>query len=228
MEDIDKTVESYLTSFSKILFRCTKSSLNSALNESLHSVSSEFANRLFHSFGYVFSEAMQNVLFSIPSMLENSSSLESVFKHITEVIESLPDDFCGDNDYVEIDKPAIKELSFTDSFAIPFGNKRIRIKSSDFIALLSLIFSIIFQLSGCVSDDPQIQINEYHFHESPSYEIKPMFIFLDSVFSSLDASNSSQSDTVFQFQDFYEHMNVSKSNESNFIHTSPEDHQCDK
>ena len=62
----------------------------------------------------------------------------------------------SENDFVILDEAPVKELELPDNIAIPIRNYKVKIKTSDFIAILSLIITIA--LSFLPSDsEKQIQ-----------------------------------------------------------------------
>ena len=57
------------------------------------------------------------------------------------------EDYCTpnseDEDYVTIEESVAKEYDFPENIAIPVGKNRVRIKTSTFLALIGLIFSLV-------------------------------------------------------------------------------------
>ncbi len=103
-----------------------QSALSSLLTESVHSmilesqiITSSLTNTMIHAFKDIdFSEFIAEY--------SSSNDLTS------------PED-----DYVTFEDTVIRELDITEDVAIPLGNNRVRMKTSDFIAFLVLIATVI-------------------------------------------------------------------------------------
>ena len=50
---------------------------------------------------------------------------------------------CYEDDYVTFDDTVVKELDITESIIVPIGSNRVRMKTSDFIALLTVIVTVL-------------------------------------------------------------------------------------
>lgn len=103
-----------------------------------------------------------------------------------------------DDDYVTADESLVKEFDLTKPISIPTGNKRIKITTSDFIALLALILSILTCVKSEISasaDATQVQQiieTEQERNQIEQERNEILYDFLDSV----DTSNSSDSESV--------------------------------
>ncbi len=124
-------------------------------------------------------QLLQNVYNSLPqdhfTAINNMSSIvESLNGFLrsmdfTSYVASLPIKDISPDDYITTDSSVIKTLDISDNFAITIGSNRIRIKTSDFIALIALIFSIFAYLFPRTEKDTSSEVppsNEKVFLET--------------------------------------------------------------
>ncbi len=124
-------------------------------------------------------QLLQNIYNSLPQdhfvAINNMSSIvESLNSFLrsmdfTSYAASLPIKDTSPDDYITTDSSVIKTLDISDNFSITIGSNRIRIKTSDFIALIALIFSIFAYLFPRIEKDTSSEVppsNEKVFLET--------------------------------------------------------------
>lgn len=154
----------------------------------------------------VITPALQEALDSLVSSIGAATS-DSIISSCKSMIEELAKFSSGiSEDYVTLDKPEITELELPDSIALPIGNKRIRMSTSIFIAIISsILLPILFHLSDTI-------VNLYQSSAEVRNEQKRLEIEQEKndlirernqiykqcldAFESLDVSHSSQSETI--------------------------------
>lgn len=135
--------------------------------------------------------------------------LSSIDKEVFEVLDK--ESNFSDNDVVTFDEGPIQEWNIPETVAIPAGNKRIRMKTDIFIAILSgIIFPMLFWVSGLIVDlhDAYLKAET----ESQRLEIEQerndliresnhLFSQYIDILMSTDTSNSSEADEIEKWKE---------------------------
>lgn len=148
---LNSTASSFLKSpFTESMMKTLESSLK------LSSAYSEYSSALKNSFTESMTQVLESVK-KVSSYLDSSSEkiifpdLSSIDKEAWETLDN--GDIFSDDDFVTLDEKPIQEWNLPDTIAIPAGNKRIRMKTDIFIAILSgIIIPILFWVGGLIVD----------------------------------------------------------------------------
>lgn len=206
---LESTAASFLkSSFTESMMKTLESSLK------LSSAYSEYSSVLKNPFA----DSMTQVLESVKKMSSylDSSSEKTIFPDLSsidkEAWETLDNgDNFSDNDVVTFDEGPIQEWNIPETVAIPAGNKRIRMKTDIFIAILSgIIFPMLFWVSGLIVDlhDAYLKAET----ESQRLEIEQerndliresnhLFSQYIDILMSTDTSNSSEADEIEKWKE---------------------------
>lgn len=194
--------------FTESMVQTLKSSLK------LSSAYSEYSSVLKNPFADSMTQVLESVK-KMSSYLDSSSEktifpdLSSIDKEAWETLDN-GDDF-SDDDVVTFDEGPIQEWNIPDTVAIPAGNKRIRMKTDIFIAILSgIIFPMLFWVSGLIVDlhDAYLKAET----ESQRLEIEQerndliresnhLFSQYIDILMSTDTSNSSEADEIEKWKE---------------------------
>lgn len=158
------------------------------------------------SSNFVITSELQEALGSLVSTANSliSESVISASKSFIEELASSSPDLS--DDYVTFNKPEIIELTLPDSIAIPLGNKRIRMSTSIFIAIIStILLPILFHLSDSIvnlhqsvieAENEQKRLELEQERNDLLYEGNQLYKQWLDAFQSLDSSHSSQSESI--------------------------------
>lgn len=130
---------------------------------------------------------------------------------------NLSDSVKNEDDYLTLDEQVVKEFEIPESVVIPIGHNRVRMATGTFLTILGMLFSILLTLcqfylsyksseSQDVHDEKQEQLSED--------QIKILQMqneILNKLLSSVDASSSSQSDTINDLKKYTQDLQVEKS-----------------
>ena len=119
----------------------------------------------------IYNSLPQDYFVAINNMSSIVESLNSFLRSMdfTSYAASLPIKDTSPDDYITTDSSVIKTLDISDNFSITIGSNLIRIKTSDFIALIALIFSIFAYLFPRIEKDTSSEVppsNEKVFLET--------------------------------------------------------------
>lgn len=118
--------------FQTPLIQLQKQIANSFVTPSLQAAIAEFSSSIYEST----QRAMEVSNKAIMQKFLNSTDFREAYENYCE-----PDS--EDDDYVVMEESVVKEYDFPEILAIPVGKNRVRIKTSIFIALIGVIFSLI-------------------------------------------------------------------------------------
>lgn len=131
-------------------------------------------------------------------------NLINVLKEHTYVFSEEPDKLPID-DYVAVDKSVVKEYNIPDSIAIPIGHNRIKIKTSDFIALIALISQFIFAIISLIPSVPtEIETKQIQAEEAQILLLESQNQMLCDLFHNIDLSSSSQAEFLHSLKESVE------------------------
>ena len=128
MEAYKKLMEGYQTP----LIQLQKEITDSFITPKLQAALAEFSSSIYEST----QRAMEVSNKAIMQKFLNSAAFHEAYENYCE-----PDS--EDDDYVVMEESVVKEYDFPETLAIPIGKNRVRIKTSIFIALIGVIFSLI-------------------------------------------------------------------------------------
>lgn len=103
-------------------------------------------------------------------------------------------------DYVTFNETTAKELDISDTIAVPIGKNRVRMKTSDFIALLALIATIIGFIYNAVIEHIDTSANNVATQQLIEIEQERNQI-LNNLLISVDYSNSSNREYLEEFHE---------------------------
>lgn len=130
------------------------------------------------------------------------------------------------DDYVTIEKDAIKEWEIPETIAIPVGKNKVRMKTSDFLALLGLIISIIISIVTIVSEqtnqleDAQTTQHLMEIEEKQTQLEQEQNELLQNFLNSVDASMSSQAEAIEELIESTQNLHLNILELSNELQTN--------
>lgn len=175
----------------------------------------EFSKTITQSFSDSLAEFSRSIAEEMANTIKSSLDLSLINKELAESIRRMyiaPDlinvtkehtyDFLEDlgglpvdNDFVTVDEAAVKEYDISDSIAIPIGHNRIKMKTSDFIALVSLISQLIFAIIGLIPSAPtEAEMKQRQAEETQILLLESQNQILRELFHNIDLSSSSQAE----------------------------------
>lgn len=209
-ESVSKILEPYRNlgkAFKAAYSNPFSDALNSCMSEPLTKALSASVNR-----------SISNSLKNSPSFQKFSSTLGGITPELKLVSSSHTYDFpkelgglseC-DNDYVVVDKSAVKTYDLPDSVAIPIGNNRIRISTSLLFAIISFILStgisiassLVQSNSSQVAQDKQLQVEEAQLEVQ-----RAQYKMLQQLLHNVDTSSSNEAKAIKDLQETVEEQN---------------------
>lgn len=160
-----------------------------------------------------FSKAIKvfDSIFSRQAIIDIAKGINETFSDIAKIndsVSSVSESSTYDNaeDYVIIESPP-KEFEIPDSIAIPAGNKRIRIKTE---FLVTILLSIFFGLAGLMQTRYYGQKSlesEKQYYKDQLQAKQDENQILHDFLNSIDASESSQSDSINELVQSIEVLN---------------------
>lgn len=158
----------------------------------------EAARDLVVSSNYALFRSLSEQSLSAAKAVASSSQIA---QELSSSLESLSDD-----DFVTFNEDSIKEWEFPDTIAIPAGNKRIRMKTEIFIAILSgVVIPVLLWIAGQIVDFhdayTKSQTESQRLEIEQEYndlirESNHLFSQYIDLLTSTDASNSSRADQI--------------------------------
>lgn len=133
----------------------------------------------------------------ISSLDMNFNEIYSILDNCTSILEALPEntDEEAPDDYVTFVKPESKEWDISETIAIPIGNNKVRMKTSDFISLLSSIIAALAIIIPLIYGRIDAASNAQYEQQSIEIEQEQNQLLSDFL-SSIDSSNSYQAEAV--------------------------------
>lgn len=123
-----------------------------------------------------------------------------------------PEDLGGlpaDDDFVTVDEVAVKEYEVPDSIAIPIGHGRTKMKTSDFIALLSLISQLILAIIGLLPSAPtEAETKQIQVEEAQIVLLESQNQMLWNLLHDIDTASSSQAEFLQSLKESVEAQNT--------------------
>lgn len=120
-------------------------------------------------------------------------SLVNVLKEHTYIFPENLDELSEDDDFVIANESVVKEYKVPDSIAIPIGHNRIKMKTSDFIALIALIIQVIFSIISSFPSAPtEVEVKQMQTEEAQIILLESQNQILRNLFHNIDLSSSSQ------------------------------------
>lgn len=162
--------------------------------------------KINQSFSDDYSRLIKNLIndLDVMSGIYDSYDFSSIAKASAIAINTLAEapSEQEENDYVTFDESHIKEWDISETVAIPIGNSRIRMKTSDFITLLAAISTILLTLLGLCSDKLDSESSNQSIQQLIEIEQRRNSIedhnnkVLNEWIESIDTSNASNSDAI--------------------------------
>lgn len=118
--------------FQTPLIQLQKQIADSFTVPNLQAAVAEFSSSIYEST----QRAMEVSNKAIMQKFLNSAAFREAYENYCEPVSE-------DDDYVVMEESVVKEYDFPETLAIPVGKNRVRIKTSIFIALIGVIFSLI-------------------------------------------------------------------------------------
>lgn len=152
-------------------------------------------------------ESIKN-LASTPTILsEMQTSLESVISANKSIINELATSSPASiEDYVTLNKPETGELTIPETIALPIGNKRIRMSTNVFIAIIgSILLPLLFHISDTIVNlyqsaaEAKTEQQRLDIQQERNDLIREGNLFYKQCYDalqSLDSSHSSHSETI--------------------------------
>lgn len=177
----------YSDSIAKTIGPCLSQQLAKSLSDSIHK---SFSNSL-----------KNNPAFTELSLTLNRATPELTFLSHSHTYD-FPTDLGGiseNDDYVIVDKSAIKTYNLPDSVAIPIGNCRIKLPTSLFVAIVQFIIGTVITLSltfaqSCSSTESankQLQVENVQIQL-----LKSQNIMFQQLLNNIDTSSSSEIEAI--------------------------------
>ena len=111
------------------------------------------------------------------------------------------------DDYVIVDETLVKEWDITESVTVSVGNNRVKMKTSDFIQLLFLIFTALsFTITFIVgridaASEAETSNQKINIEQERNELMKEQNQMLYEFLSSIDASESSQTEAIEELKE---------------------------
>lgn len=173
------------------LYGIAAQSISFSLTELSNNIAKEMADTIAASFSNSF--ASKEVSEAFRKMC-TAPNLINVLKGHTYDFSEEPDRLPID-DYVTVDKSVVKEYNIPDSIAIPIGHNRIKMKTSDFIALIALISQFIFAIISLIPSVPtEAETKQIQAEEAQILLLESQNQMLCDLFHNIDLSSSSQAE----------------------------------
>lgn len=161
----------------------------------------EFNNHINTIFSPEFVSCLSNMANSFNGLSNIAKVNASAFSYLSDYSAN------GDSeDYVILNEAPIRELNIPNEVAITIGHNRIRMSTTTFIAIISLILATFVGIGTFIADRIDSTNSSADTAQLLEYE-RDQTIYLKELFNSLDTSNSSQKEfledtrSVFQSQD---------------------------
>lgn len=158
----------------------------------------EFANKIAKEMSDTISVSFSNSLNSkeFNESFRQMFTVPCLIKVIKEHTYVFPENLCElseDDDFVIADESVAKEYKVPDSIAIPIGHNRIKMKTSDFIALIALIIQFIFAIISSFPSAPtEAEVEQIQAEEAQIFLLESQNQILRNLFHNIDLSSSSQ------------------------------------
>ena len=204
-DDIVETLNSFMTPE----LQMSISNIYSLTADFSKELSCSFSSPAFSEFSKTINR-IANSAFPPPAqqafidMLKRTNGVYSDIAKTSASFSSEVDHTTDENieDYIIVEKPAIKEFEIPDSIAIPIGGNRVRIKTEVFLAIISLIFSMVVSVYSSISDhsdsfsDSKSQTQLSEENQEQTRILQEQTNILNAIFETLDVSNSSQKECL--------------------------------
>lgn len=157
---------------------------------SRHSGINALFNELSDCMNSIFTPELSSVLSNIAN---GASDLSDIVKSSSDAFSSLAEyNMSNDSDdYVILNETPIRKLNVPDEVAITVGHNRVRMSTTTFIAIISLIFATFIGIGSFIADRIDSSNSSEDTAQLLEYERDQTF-YLREIFNSLDASNSLQ------------------------------------
>lgn len=178
------------------------------LTEFSNNISKEMINALRISLdaSVASSELTENIRRIIKC--SSASSFAGAFKKCADDLPERQDNY-PDNDFVIADEAAIKTYDLSDDIAISVGNNRIKISTSNFIALISLITQLIFGIISMLPSSPtETETKQMQAEETQIILLQSQNQILRDLFHNIDLSSSSQAEVLQSLKESVEAQNT--------------------
>lgn len=121
-----------------------------------------------------------------------SDKLSDILKNSTDVFNSFSESQEDDDvdDYVVIPEKSVKEINIPDTIAIPIGNLKIRISTTNFIALIGLLISVFVFASDHIDSNQSAKASAEFYAEQNRLD-EECNQYLEELLKLADYSNSS-------------------------------------
>ncbi len=207
--------------------------LQFAIDPTIFTASTEYMEALLKAYNPL-SQNQVTITNDMPSIVKSLNDiLHSI--NFNSFLSSQPKENENLMDYITSDSPIIKTFDISDSFVIPIGRNRIRMKTSDFIALITLIFTIFAYFFPRPTNEPSPKLltqdaassieSQNTFKETIISLFREQNQFLLDIFESVDSSNSSQTDLLEEIKTSLQEQNQIYQEFSESIQTSPDSNE---
>lgn len=176
------------------------------LTELSHNISKEMIDTLKISFdASVISNELTESIRRICIAPELVSVLNGHTYNFPEDLGGLP----TDDDFVTVDETAVKTYELSDSIAIPIDNNRIKISTSNFIALVSLIIQFVLSIISMIPSAPtESETKQIQAEETQILLLESQNQILCELFHNIDLSSSSQAEVLQSLKENVEAQNT--------------------
>ena len=163
-------------------------------------------------------EFSRNISKMVSSTIKNSFEIPPVSKELTESIRHMTNSYLAprrtnvstgntydfledlgglpDDDFVTVDKSAIKEYKIPDSIAIPIGHSKVRIKTVFFVTLLVTIILWFVTTSIDAHQNAKESQSQLTSEERQAQLVLMEIDILNKILQSVDSSTSTQNEAI--------------------------------
>lgn len=172
------------------LYGATAQSISFSLTELSNNIAKEMADTIAASFS---NSLKYKELIESLQRIYTAPNLVNVPKEHTYIFSEDLGELSEDDDFVTADESVAKEYKVPDSIAIPIGHNKIKMKTSDFIALIALISQFIFAIISSFPSTPtETEVKQIQAEEAQILLLESQNQMLRNLFHNIDLSSSSQ------------------------------------